>query len=197
MPTDAVILVESLKKDGNIPEYLIFVRGDKFESSWSLAKALEEFCGKNTAGFEMSYYAGISPKEFETRFTDKFSRVNVLFAISPEDLNILKKRFGVLDIQNPSEEILESDYIKPRVPFTAPLGSTHDNIHFNTDGNNGNYTREMYISNFWINLSLIIFIFLGIIVGIIYFFVYPIIKGMRWALNRLFKQLKGKEIKCV
>lgn len=184
MPTDAVILVESRKEKWNTPEYLIFVRGDKFKSSWSLAKALEEFCGKNTAGFVMSYNAGISPKEFETRFSDEFSRVNVLFARNPEELNALKKKFNVSNAEALPEELMETDWVDPKdSQRLLPQITETYNFHFTPEREyeSGN---DKKLGSALFNAVLIICLIITAIVGIIWLPFYIAYKGIRWLFKK-------------
>lgn len=191
MPADAVILVESRKEQRNTPEYLIFVRGDKFESSWLLAKALEEFCGKNMAGFIMSYHSGISPKEFETRFSDEFSKVNVLFARDPEDLNILKKRFGVVNTGDLTGSLLENDWIEPKKSSsTLPQGATYDDIHYAPSDHD--YVRDAFSQNeeWRLGWGLVIFLIAAVLVGGIWLLISYPIKKICWALRGLAKKLR-------
>lgn len=188
MPTDAVILVESLKKDGNIPEYLIFVRGDKFEDSWSLAKALEEFRGKNTGGFEISYYNGFTPEEFETRFTNKLSRVNVLFARSPKELDALRKKFNVLSAEALPEELLETDRVEPKnsqrvLPQTIEAGNFHFMPEREYESENN---RKLGSALF--NAVLIICLIITAIIGIIWLPLYYAYKGICCLIRKFAKK---------
>lgn len=183
MATDAVILVESLRDDEKNPEYLIFVRGGKFESAWSLAKALEEFCGNNTRGFEMSYYAGISPEEFETQFTDKFSRVNILFARSPEELAMLKEKFGI-DAKDLPEGLLENDWVEPKKSSPAPIRD-YDRPHSYHEGNAFGKSEEWRLG--W---GLVIFLIIAALIGTICLLISYTIKRICWTLNSLVKKLR-------
>ena len=186
MATDAVILVESLKNGRKTPEYLIFVKGDKFKDSWSLVKALEEFCGKNAQGFEMSYNAGVSPKEFETRFTDELSKVNILFARTPEDLDALKKRFGVLDVRNLSEELFKNDHVnKKEIPLAHPADDCED-IFFDK---RNDLRRGENLTNAWLNF----FIIIAAVTGIVYLFIFCPINRVLKILIRLFKKAKNRQ----
>lgn len=116
MPTDAVLLVESVRDGVRSPDFLIFVKGGCFNSVWELTGELEAFCGKNSKGFEMSYYAGVTSDELCDRFGEYLSNVNVLFARNRDELKILKIKLGVV------EEAQEPQH------FTASTESATDKL---------------------------------------------------------------------
>ena len=188
MATDAAILVESLRNEEKNLEYLIFVKGDKFESSWSFAKALEEFCGQNTSGFELNYYSGISPEEFETRFANELSKVNILFARNPKELEALKNKFGISDNKRASKELLENDWMKPP-ESKLPAGDISGNANYR-DGNH----REAEDLTTWKDVvALIIAIIILGLAGMIWMLISSPVRGIYHVFRSLKRSVKNRQ----